>query len=107
MKKLKIGDFLYMWSQYYGHTIYEVVNIDGRCSSCKEKDGVTLQIVCNNNFGYDGTLDRFFPYNQKKGYIIPDCQKNIIKAIKKNKMKLFNEKQAIVLRQQLLNNEWN
>lgn len=106
MRKLKIGDFLYTWSEYYGHTIYEVVNINKQCS-CGDKDGVTLQIVANNNFGYDGTLDRFFPYNQKKGFIIPDCQKNIVKAIKKNKMKLFNNKESFILKNQLLNNQWN
>lgn len=106
MKKIEVGDFLYTWSEYYGHTIYEVVNVGKKCQ-CGDKDCVTLQIVSNNNFGYDGTLDRFFPYNQKKGFVIPDCQKNIVKSIKKNKMKLFNSKEASFLKQQLLNNQWN
>ena len=106
MKKLEIGDFLYTWSEYNGNTIYQVVNVDKKCQ-CGANDKITLQIVCNNNFGYDGTLDQFFPYNEKKGFIMFDCEKNIEKAIIKNKMKLFNKKQAVILRQQLLDNQWN
>ena len=107
MKKLEVGNFIYTYSEYYGHTIYEVVNVGRKCQYCNDRDYVTLQIVSNNNFGYDGTLDRFFPYNQKKVFVIYDFQKNIAKSIKKNQMTLFNSKQSAVLRQQLLNNEWN
>ena len=105
MKKLQVNDFLYVWSQEYGDTIYEVVNVQ-QCS-CGQKDKVVLQIVANNNFGYDGSADQFFPYNEKKGYIFKDCTKNIKKAINQNKMKLFSEKEKIILQQQLLNNELN
>lgn len=107
MRKLKIGDFLYTWSEYYGHTIYEVVSIGKTCSRCSENDLIALQIVCNNNFGYDGTLDQMFPYNEKKGIIIYDCEKNIKRSVNQNKMRLFNERQAYSVRQRLLNNQWN
>lgn len=107
MRDLKTGDLLSIYEDSYGFVIYEIVKTNEHCEKCGNEDGLTLQIVCNNNFGWDASLDELTPYNHKKGIYINDCENNIKKAIIASKMKLYNDKEAKIKKKKLLESEDN
>lgn len=107
MRDIEKGDFLTMKNESYGFVLYEVVNNHMKCNRCGEDDGIVLQIVCNNNFGFDSSLDELTPYNHKKGITVTDCFKNLCKDIRANKIKLLNENEKAVTQKQLLDAEDN
>ena len=107
MRDLRVGDLLSMYTNEYGFVLYEVVMTNKKCGRCGKDDGITLQIVCNNNFGFDVIYSEYTPYNHKKGITVNDCMKNIKKDIQANKLKLFNAKEAEIKKKQLLDSEDN
>lgn len=108
MRNLKVGDLLSIYMESYGFVIYEIVKMNLPCNRCNDvDDGLMLQIVCNNNFGWDTTADELIPYNSKKGIIISDCEKNLKSEIIKNKIKLYSDKEAAIKKKKLLESEDN
>lgn len=107
MRDLKLGDLLSFYEESYGFVIYEIVQMDAPCEKCQEQDGLTLQIVCNNNFGWDASDEELIPYNHKKGISINDCEKNVKRYVIENKMKLYNEKEAKIKKKKILESEDN
>lgn len=107
MRDLKIGDLLSMYEESYGFVIYEIVKLNEPCGRCGNNDRLTLQIVCNNNFGWDASLDELTPYNNKKGIYINDCENSLKKSILASKIKLYNDAEAKIKKKKLLEAEDN
>ena len=72
------------------------------CPKCGELDYMTLRVVNNNNWHYDSVTGEVTEYNDKAGFTINTCCKELEKAIKKQEIKLFSEKESADIKRKIL-----
>ena len=72
------------------------------CPKCGELDYMTLRVVNNTNWHYDSTTGEVTEYNDKAGFTINTCRKELEKAINKHEIRLFSEKESAAVKRKIL-----
>lgn len=72
------------------------------CPKCGEYDYLTMRVVNNNNWYYDSSNERVNEYNDKAGFVINACEKDLIKEIREGKITLYSARQSVDAKRKLL-----
>lgn len=72
------------------------------CIRCNEMDYMTLRVVNNNNWGYDFISGQVTEYNDKAGFTINVCKKELVKEITSGKIHLLSAKDTVNVKRKLM-----
>lgn len=72
------------------------------CPKCGEQDYMTLRVVNNNNWHYDSTTGLVNEYNDKLGFSINVCSKDLQKEIDKQLIRLYSVKDTVDTKRKIL-----
>lgn len=71
------------------------------CPHCGELDYMTLRVVNNNNWGYDFVSGDITEYNDKAGFVINTCGKELRKEISEGKIVLLSARDTVNTKRRL------
>jgi hypothetical protein len=72
------------------------------CPKCGKQDYMTLRVVNNNNWHYDSVTGEVTEYNDKSGFVINVCKKELEKEISQQKIKLLSSKESVDIKRKIL-----
>lgn len=72
------------------------------CPRCGNSDYMTIRVVNNNNWHYDSTTGRVTEYNNKAGFVINTCKKDLEKEIESHLITLYSSHDSVNTKRKLL-----
>ena len=72
------------------------------CPKCGNIDYMSLRVVNNNNWQYDSVTGEVIEYNDKAGFVINICKKELEKEILTHKIILLSEKDSVNVKRKIL-----